>query len=60
VRRSGGLPVLLPPGEPDPAAILNVVDGIIFSGGGDIDPATYKGALHPTIARVDPQRDVLS
>jgi putative glutamine amidotransferase len=58
VRRSGGLPVLLPPGEPDPAAILNVVDGIIFTGGGDIDPATYNGGLHPTIARVDPQRDV--
>ena len=57
VRLAGGLPVLLPPGEPDPAAILNVVDGLIFTGGGDIDPATYNGALHPTIARVDPQRD---
>lgn len=57
VRLAGGLPVLLPPGEPDPAAILNVVDGLIFTGGGDIDPATYNGDLHPTIARVDPQRD---
>lgn len=57
VRFAGGLPVLLPPGEPDPAAILNVVDGLIFTGGGDIDPATYNGDLHPTIARVDPQRD---
>lgn len=57
VRLAGGLPVLLPPGEPDPAPILNVVDGLIFTGGGDIDPATYNGDLHPTIARVDPQRD---
>lgn len=57
VRLAGGLPVLLPPGEPDPAAILNVVDGLIFTGGGDIDPATYNGDLHPTIAKVDPQRD---
>ncbi len=57
VRLAGGLPVLLPPGEPDPAAILNVVDGLIFTGGGDIEPATYNGDLHPTIARVDPQRD---
>ena len=57
VRLAGGLPVLLPPGEPDPTAILNVVDGLIFTGGGDIDPATYNGDLHPTIARVDPQRD---
>lgn len=57
VRLAGGLPVLLPPGEPNLAAILNVVDGLIFTGGGDIEPATYNGDLHPTIARVDPQRD---
>ena len=40
VRLAGGLPVLLPPDEPDPAAILGFVDGLIFSGGGDLDPAT--------------------
>ena len=57
VRVAGGLPVLLPPGEPEPAAILNVVDGLMFTGGGDIDPATYNGEMHPNIARIDPQRD---
>lgn len=58
VRRSNGLPVLLPPGEPEEcAAILSVVDGLIFSGGGDLDPATYNALMHPTISNVDYQRD---
>lgn len=57
VRCSGGLPVLLPPDETDPAAILEVVDGLIFSGGGDLDPATYNGSMHPSISKVDQKRD---
>lgn len=58
VRSSGGLPVLLPPDAPEEgAAILEVVDGLIFSGGGDLDPATYNALMHPTISNVDYQRD---
>ena len=57
VRSSGGLPILLPPDEPDPAAILEFVDGLIFSGGEDLDPATYNGSLHPSISNIDPKRD---
>lgn len=58
VRQAGGLPVLLPPGEPDPAAILDRVDGLILSGGGDIDPALYNGQPHATVYNVDQQRDL--
>lgn len=57
VRCSGGLPVLLPPEEPNPPAILEFVDGLIFSGGGDLDPATYHGSRHSAISMVDPKRD---
>lgn len=58
VRCSGGLPVLLPPDEPSSsAAILEVVDGLIFSGGGDLDPATYNGSMHPTVSQVNHKRD---
>ncbi len=58
VRRSGGLPVLLPPGEPEEsAAILERLDGLVLSGGGDIDPCVYNGTSHPTIYNVDVQRD---
>ena len=58
VRRSGGVPILLPPGDPEETVfILERVDGLIFSGGGDIDPAIYNGTLHPTIYNVDSTRD---
>jgi putative glutamine amidotransferase len=33
------------------------VDGLILSGGGDIDPAIYNGQPHATVYNVDPQRD---
>ncbi len=58
VRSAGGIPILLPPGEPEEgAAILGQVDGLLFSGGGDIHPDTYNGSPHPTIYNVDPERD---
>ncbi|MFB2918528.1 gamma-glutamyl-gamma-aminobutyrate hydrolase family protein [Aerosakkonema funiforme] len=57
VRLAGGLPMLLTPGEPNVATILESVDGIVFSGGGDIDPAAYNGAAHPSIYNVDAERD---
>lgn len=58
IRHCGGLPILLPPGQPEEsAAILEVVDGLIFSGGGDLDPATYNGEYHPAISSVDSTRD---
>jgi len=57
VRRAGGLPFLLAPGENDPIAWLDVVDGVILSGGGDIDPACYQGKMHKTIYNLDKERD---
>jgi putative glutamine amidotransferase len=58
IRLSGGLPILLPPGQPEEsAAILEVVDGLILSGGGDLDPVTYNGCNHPAISDVDQTRD---
>lgn len=57
VRRAGGVPVLLPPGEPHPERLLEVVDGLILAGGGDIDPAAYGGAPHPALYLVDAERD---
>lgn len=58
VRLAGGLPILLPPGELNYSHILHLVDGLILSGGGDLDPATYNGLPHPTVYKVDPERDV--
>jgi putative glutamine amidotransferase len=57
VRQAGGRVILLPPGEVDPKFILDLVDGLVFCGGGDIDPATYNGSPHPSIYNVDSERD---
>jgi len=57
VQLAGGIPVLLPPNQPDPAQLLDIVDGLIFTGGGDLDPALYGGEHHPTVYLIDPERD---
>lgn len=57
VRNAGGVPILLPPGEPQISHVLSLIDGLIFAGGGDIDPGLYGGQNHPSVARVDPERD---
>jgi putative glutamine amidotransferase len=57
VRRAGGIPILLPPGEPFQAELLARLDGLILSGGGDVDPAVYGGKPHPTMFSIDAERD---
>ncbi len=58
VRRAGGAPILLPPGEDKLDAILDVVDAVIVIGGGDIDPKQYGGnSKHPKLHGVDRERD---
>lgn len=57
VRRAGGVPILLTPGEIHQARILDFVDGLLFSGGGDIDPTEYDGSSHPSIYRINAERD---
>lgn len=50
VRRAGGVPVLLPPGETELEPWVEMVDGIILAGGTDLDPARY--GADPTDERV--------
>ena len=58
VRRAGGVPMLLPPGETNWQRWLDVTDGIIVTGGSDIHPARYGGnAEHPNLTIHDLQRD---
>lgn len=57
--RAGGCPILIPPGllEEALAALFSRLDGLIFTGGGDIDPACYDAEDHPKVSEVDPERD---
>ncbi len=57
IRAAGGLPLLLPPGEPNPSQLLRRLDGLVLSGGGDLEPIRYDGEPHPTIYRIDRERD---
>jgi putative glutamine amidotransferase len=59
VRRAGGRALLVPPGEPDPAGLLELADGLLLTGGGDIDPARWDGPTHETVYQTDPARDAL-
>ncbi|NJK80984.1 MAG: gamma-glutamyl-gamma-aminobutyrate hydrolase family protein [Chloroflexaceae bacterium] len=57
VRAVGGVPVLLPPGETHLERLFSRLDGLILSGGGDIDPTHYGQPRHPTNYLIDRERD---
>jgi putative glutamine amidotransferase len=57
VRRAGGIPLLLTPGEERWQTLLSHLQGLVFTGGGDIDPQHYGGQPHEAIYMVDRERD---
>jgi putative glutamine amidotransferase len=57
VERAGGRALLVPPAEDDVAATLDVLDGLVLSGGSDLDPRLYGADAHPTTTGVRPERD---
>jgi putative glutamine amidotransferase len=56
VAQAGGLPVLLPPTE-RVADALPRLDGLILSGGSDVEPSRYGAAPHPASGPFFPARD---
>ncbi len=59
IQHAGGLPVLLPldMDKDEIQALLERLDGILLTGGGDLDPAHYAGQPHPKVYDVDAVRD---
>jgi putative glutamine amidotransferase len=57
--RAGAHPVLVPLGLPDDSlqGLLARLDGILFSGGGDVHPQRYGAQPHPLVDSVDEDRD---
>jgi putative glutamine amidotransferase len=59
VRSTGGIPVLLPPvAEPGAAdEVVARLDGLVISGGADVDPGRYGADPHELTAGWRPDRD---
>ena len=58
VRKVGAMPVLLPVVDPeDAAAMLEMVDALIITGGADVDPVNYNAPADPRLGATDPARD---
>jgi putative glutamine amidotransferase len=57
VRRAGALVWLIPPGEPHLEELLARLDGLVLTGGGDVDPEHYGGAHHAMLYGIHRERD---
>ena len=57
--QAGGVPILIPSmlAEGDWEVLYKRLDGILFSGGGDIAPDYFNGENHPRITGIEPLRD---
>ena len=55
---AGGLPIVLPSLDPDRAAeVVAVLDGLLLTGGGDVDPARFGAAAEPACGPPESARD---
>jgi putative glutamine amidotransferase len=58
VETAGGLPLIFAPGRPqDAAEVLDRVDGLLLTGGADMDPKFYGAATHPRLGATFGDRD---
>jgi putative glutamine amidotransferase len=57
VRRSGGEPIEVAVGSEEPEQLLSRVDGLLLTGGGDVDPALYGETPHGSFEAAETGRD---
>ena len=57
VERAGGRPLVVPPSADSVEETLDLLDGIVFSGGNDLDPARYGAEPHPETDTPRRERD---
>ena len=59
IMQAGGVPVLIPSmlAKRGWDVLYQRLDGILFSGGGDIAPEHFGGENHPRVAGIEPLRD---
>lgn len=57
VRLFGGIPILLPPGDVNVSRLVAQLDGVILTGGGDINPDNYNQTCHSKLYWVNEEQD---
>jgi putative glutamine amidotransferase len=60
IARAGGRPLLIAPTPADladPSELLDMLDGVLVTGGADVDPAAYDEPPHPRTDAAPPDRD---
>lgn len=57
VQRAGGRALVVPPSEEAVDETLDALDGVVFSGGADLDPAHYGAEAHPQTDPPQAHRD---
>ena len=56
VTMAGGIPVLIP--RHSDAEVVSKLNGIVLSGGADVDPAIHSPEEDPSLSRFEPGRDI--
>lgn len=56
---AGGLPLLLPyrMSHANIPQLVDMLDGVLFSGGNDLDPKSWNESWHPQAKHIDPARE---
>jgi gamma-glutamyl-gamma-aminobutyrate hydrolase PuuD len=57
IERAGGRALLVPPSDEGLEETLDALDGLLLSGGSDLDPSTYDHEPHPETTGTRPERD---
>ncbi|HET7745090.1 MAG TPA: gamma-glutamyl-gamma-aminobutyrate hydrolase family protein [Gaiellaceae bacterium] len=57
VEQAGGRALVIPPSGDGVDEVLDVLDGVVFSGGADVDPALYGANAHPQTDDPQARRD---
>lgn len=58
IEQAGGIPVILAPsGAALHSRLTTRLDGLLLTGGVDIEPSAYGEPFHPSVTRTSPERD---
>jgi putative glutamine amidotransferase len=57
VERARGRALLVPPDEDGMEEVIDALDGLVFSGGNDLEPEGYGAEAHPATNGTNPARD---